>query len=335
MRSLVRFACFGAVLVVILSGVSSANPKAFLNRIEGRVFDENRVILGDMYVELQNDAGSTLSTQRSTPLGRFTFVGLSAGSYRVRVLPSGKNFLEQSQDLQFIPSMTGRSDETQFLEFYMRVDKRATQPIAASSPDVIYYQDVPDTAKKLYRSGIENLEKKDDKGLADLESAIKEFPMYFDALSRLGKEYALRKQYEKAYPLLLRAIDINARSYSSFYVLGYTFYKMNQIPAAIKAAEASTIIQPDAADGHVLYGTLLRIHGDFQDAEKTLKKAISVSKGRNAQAHWQMALLLNRLNRNSEAADELEAYLKLAPPDDAEKKTAQDLIVKLRGAKKS
>jgi len=335
MRSLVGAVCFGAVLVITLSQVSAAKPTAFLNRIEGRVYDENRTTLGDMYVELQNDAGSTLSTQRSSPLGRFTFVGLSPGSYRVRVLPSGKNFLEQSQDLQFIPSISGRSDETQFIEFYMRVDKRFTQQTIFSSPDVVYYQDVPDGAKKLYRSGIESLDQKNDKGLADLESAVAAFPMYFDALSRLGKEYAFRKQYDKAYPLLLRAIDINARSYSSYYVLGYSFYKMNQIPAAIKAAEASTILQPNAADAHVLYGTTLRIHGDFQDAEKELKKAIAVSKGQNAQAHWQMALLLNRLNRNGEAADELEVYLKLAPPGDADKKTAQDLVAKLRGAKKS
>ena len=48
-----------------------------------------------------------------------------------------------------------------------------------------------------------------------------------------------------------------------------------------------------------------------------------------------MALLLNRMNRNSEAADELEAYLKVASPDDADKKAAQDLVAKLRAAKKN
>lgn len=307
----------------------------FANRIEGQIFDENHVPVGDVYVELQNDAGSTLMTQRASTIGRFTFNGLTAGSYRVRVLPSGKNYLEQSKDLQFVPSMSGRSDETQFLEFYLRIDKRAAETVNPGSPDVVFYQDIPDTAKKLYRSGIDSLAKKQDKGLEDLDSAIASYPIYFDALSRLGKEYVIRKDYEKAYPYLIRAIDVNSRSYTSYYALGFAFYQLKQIPAATKAAEACTIIRPDVAEGHVLYGTLLRISGSFQESEKELKKAIAIAKDTNAQAHWQMALLYNRLNRNKEAADELEIYLKIAPAEAAEKKAAQDLIAKLRAAKQS
>jgi hypothetical protein len=42
-----------------------------------------------------------------------------------------------------------------------------------------------------------------------------------------------------------------------------------------------------------------------------------------------MALLLNKLKRNKEAADELDIYLKLQP-NAANKKQIQDLIAELR-----
>lgn len=334
-----KYLLIGCCLSVIIFAFSPpfvvAAPEVFLNRIEGQIFDENRVTVGEVYVELQNDSGSTLSTKRATSLGRFTFLGLTSGSYIVRVLPSGKNLLEQSKDLQFIPSMSGRSEETQFIEFYLKIDKRAANIANVPSPDTVYAQDIPEIARKLYKSGVDSLSNKQDKGLTDLESAIAISPIYFDALSRLGKEYVIRKDYEKAYPYLMRAIDVNSRNYSSYYALGFAFYQLKQIPAAIKAAEACTIIRSDITEGHVLYGTLLRISGSFQESEKELKKAIAISKEQNAQAHWQMALLYNRLNRNKEAADELEIYLKIAPAEATEKKAAQDLIAKLRAAKQN
>jgi tetratricopeptide (TPR) repeat protein len=307
----------------------------FLNRIEGQIFDDKGTAVGDMYVELQNDVGSALATHRSTATGRFSFEGLSNGGYRVRVLASGKNFLEQSQDVDFIPSRSGRSDDIRYIEFYLRLDKRFVGESSLASPDVVFVQSVPEDAKTLYRSGVDSLDKGQVKGLETLESAITAFPTYFDALSRLGKEYAIRQQYVKAYPLLLRAIDINARSFSSYYFLGFSFYKLNEIPAAVKAAQACTVLMPNNLDAHVLLGTVLRINGDLKEAETELKKALSISKGQSAQAHWQMALVLNRLGRNSEAADEVEAFLKLAPPNDVDKKSAQTLIAKLRSAKKS
>ncbi len=327
MRLSLRISCFCFCLLFGYQLVFSSN------RIEGQIYDENRNPIGEMYVELQTDAGSTLFTQRANASGRFTFINLHAGTYRIRVLPSGKNFLEQSKDVQFIPSMSGRSEETQFVEFYMHVDKRATQTTPLGSPEVIFAQEVPDAAKKLYESGAARLDKGDKSGVGDLQAAIAAFPTYFAALARLGQEYVQQKDYENAYPLFLRAIDVNQKSYATYYGLAFSFYSLNQIPAAIKAAEACTVIKPEATDGHTLLGMVLRIHGDLKEAEKELRKGLSLSKGQSASAHWQLALLLNRMNRNPEAADEVAAYLKIPPHDAAETQAAEELIAKLRAAR--
>jgi len=41
----------------------------------GQIFHETHAQVGDMYVMLESDTGSTLATIKSTQTGRFTFLG--------------------------------------------------------------------------------------------------------------------------------------------------------------------------------------------------------------------------------------------------------------------
>jgi tetratricopeptide (TPR) repeat protein len=321
-----RLLLIAGMALLICPVMAKANSPIVLNRIEGQIFDENRVPLGDMYVELLNEVESMIATKRSSTSGRFSFVGLSTGNFKIRVLPSGKNVIAQVKEVEFA-SATG--SEIQFVEFYMPVDKRFEKRFEMSSPEVIFAQEVPDAARKLYLGGTQRLSKYDDGGLGDLEEAVAIFPTYFDALSRLGIEYLRRDQYDKSYPYLLKAIDVNPRSYSSYYGLGVAFMQLKQYPASLKAAEAAAGISPESADAHLLLGTALRLTGGHERAEAELKKSIDLRKTPNAEADWQLALLYNRLGRNKEAADRLEEYLKL-DPGSAKKKEIKDLIAKLR-----
>ncbi len=332
MKNLVLIFLFFGAFLVISTPLLLATPPVMAARIEGQIFDESRRPLADVYVELQNDVYSTLLTKKTDGTGRFTFIGLSVGRFRVRAFPVGKNLLEEVQDVEIIAGLTGTTNDIIFLEFTLRPDKRFVNPIVEKAPEAVFVQDIPVEAKKAYTFGVSSLDKKDTSGLADLEKAIAMFPTYFDALSRLGKEYLIRANYEKAYPYLVRAIDVNPRSYSSFYGLGYAFYRLNQIAAALKAAQACTILNPESDQAHLLYGTLLRLGNNLVEAEKELLKAKTLGKRPNAETHWQLALLYNHLNRNKEAVAELEIYLKLAP-DTPDKKKVEGLIAKLKGSK--
>src|SRR6266850_87269 len=99
---------------------------------------------------------------------------------------------------------------------------------------------------------------------------------------------------------------------------------------ALEAARAATVLQPTSVNAQLLYGTLLRLDGSYEKAEKVLLEGKKLSKERSVpEIHWQLALLYNKLGRNKEAADELEEYLKLQP-DAPNKKEIQGLIAKLR-----
>jgi len=194
---------------------------------------------------------------------------------------------------------------------------------------VVFVQDIPPAAKALYVKGVADFDRDPDRGVSEVESALDIFPDYFDALNWLGKENVSRRNYEKAYRYLLRAIDVNEHNASTYYSLSYAFYQLKQYPAALEAARATTVLVPASVDAQLLYGTILRIEGKYAEAETALKKANSLAKEMNAEVHWQLSLLYNRLNRNQETINELEAFLKLEP-DSPDKIKIRDMIAKLR-----
>ncbi len=323
--------------VIVLSGISAHsapsthNSFALLNRIEGRLWSPDRQPARDLYVELQNENYVTIARSRTDTAGRFTFSGLQEGTYTVKVLTTGTNYLEASERVDVAGIMRGRND-TIYVDIQLRFDSRKVETRSHEIPEVVFVQEVPAEARTLYKKGVKDLQK-GDLGLNQIEEALKIFPTYFDALNTLGREYVTRKEFQKSLPYLVKSIEVNQRSYSSFYALAYACYELNHRPEALEAARGATLLQPGSVNAQLLYGTLLRIDRSYEKAEQTLLEAKKLSKGNPvSEVHWQLALLYNKLARNAEAANELETYLTLQP-DARDKKEIQALITKLRKPK--
>src|SRR5436190_17182358 len=317
------------LLIVLLANPWCAPAKSsnLLNRIEGQVYDPNRRPVQNLYVELLNEVDSVIQRTKTNASGRFSFVGVPPERLTVRVLTFGTNFLEHSQEVEIV--QTRNNNDVEYVDINLRYETRKRGPETDLPAGVIFVQDIPPAARESYLKGVADFGKDQDKGLLEIEAAIKIFPGYFDALTWLGKEYVSRKNYDKAYPYLLRAIDVNQRSAPTYYSLSFAFYQLKQYPAALEAARATTHLAPASVDAQLLYGTVLRITGSFTEAEMALLKANSLAKEMNAEAHWQLSLLYNRLNRNQDTINELEAFLKLVP-DSPDKNKIQDMIAKLK-----
>ena len=303
--------------------------KLSINTIEGRVYGPDRTPVNKADVELYNDVGSFIAHTQTDTGGRFTFLVPSSGRFTVRVLAFQYDYREETQDVELV-TLTRFSSDRQYIDFYLRPNRRET--VNSIPPDTIFVQEIPQKAKQLYESGVGSLSKDPEKAFAQIDEAITIFPTYFDALSFLGKEYINRKNYKKGYPYLLKAIDVNSRNLSNYYSLGIAFLQLNEISAAIEAAKATVVINSSCIDCQLLYGTALRLDKKYTDAEKALVKAKSLSKKPNPEVYYQLALVYNKLNRNQEAANELESYLKVLP-DKKAKKDIEDLISKLRATK--
>lgn len=307
------------------------------NSISGIVFDNvGRKPVSDVYVELMNELSVTLKRIRTDGSGRFYFSGLSAGNFKVKVLTLGTNYLEQTQDATIVNLARpgGFSSDNIYLEFRLQIDKRKINVGSPGAPGVVFAQNVPNEARKLYEKGVEQLSQKKDEGLDNLKKAIEIFPTYYDALNRLGVEYVQRKQYQTGVEYLIRAIDINQKSFSSYYALGVASYNLKEIKPAIEAMRAATILNPKSVDAQIWYGRVLRIDRSYKDAEKALLQAKSLSKDNPiAEINWQLALLYDKTGRYKEAADELEQFLKLQP-DTRDAKQIKTLIAELRAKSK-
>lgn len=288
------------------------------NTINGMVFDaQSRQPVSDIYVELMNQVGMTIKRIRIESNGRFSFERLPAGAYKVKIITFDTNYQEQSQDvnlIDFARQEGGRSSDSAFLDFYLKLDPRKINTGAVTIASAVFNQDIPPEASKLYKKALKLLDDKKDEGLVNLKKAIEIFPTYYDALDRLGTEYMQRRDYGNALPLLVKAIDINPRSFSSYYGIGIAALNLNQINDAIKALDSAVILNSASINAQLRYGMALRINKEYVKAEKALLQAKELEKNSPvADVHWELALLYEKTSRFNESANELEIYLKIRP----------------------
>ena len=282
--------------------------------------------------EAIDHTGQTINRARTNSAGRYTFFGMSAGRFSVRVMPYGTDYEEQTQDVEIVNftredqsgnrRTSGSSNEQ--LDFYLRL-RRGIVPGAVGA---IFVQEVPAQAKKLFEKAISDLDdKKEKEGLEGLKAAIEAFPKYFYALEKLGLEYVRLKYYDAAQYLLSAAVEVNPRAYSSWYGLAYSFYSLNKASEGLIAIQKAIEIYPNSVETVLLAGILLRQNKKFNEAEKQLLRANELAKEKNPQAHWHLALLYgNDLKRYADAAKELKIFLKLQPESKDSEKIKQLII---------
>jgi len=88
---------------------------------------------------------------------------------------------------------------------------------------------------------------------------------------------------------------------------------IKQLPEAVESMRRAIAINGSSVNANLWLGMLLRQTEKLDEAETYLKQANQLAQLKSAEAHWQLALLFNQLKRYSEAADELELFLKIQP----------------------
>ena len=326
----------GIAISVFVSQTATATVPQGRNSISGVVFGESRTPVVDTYVQLLDENGTTITQTRTNGSGRFTFYGLSNGRFKVKVFPVGTDYMEQVQEVQLTPVsvLPGSGADNQTIDFYLRLREGANRgPFAV--PGAIFVQEVPDAAKKFYDLGVSALRQKNEtEGFENLKKALDAFPNYFLALDRLGTEYASRGRmnptyFEAARILLTKALEVNPRSFSSMFGLGFAQYHQGMIKEAVDNLERAVTVYNDSSNAFLWLGIAQKRVGKLVQAEVSLKRANELSKGREADVHWQLGGLYNDQKRYAEAAAELELFLKTKPDArDAEK--IKQLIAQLK-----
>ncbi len=331
---------FAGIFVQVLnahtySSVERSLPGIILqnrNSVTGFVFSESRRPIPDVYVELLSDLYTTISRTKTNGSGLFSFRGLPNGNFKVRVLTYGTDYEDQTRDISLvsISAVAGRGSTSEQIDFYLRVKKNAYAGPFATAPGVIFAQEVPKAAQKLYEEGINYLrEKKEKEGFEKLKSAIEIFPEYYLALDRLGTEYVVRGYHRPAFILLTKAVEINPRSFSSRFGLGLAQFRLQQFDLAVENLQRATTLHNESINAYLWLGIALHQNKKLTQAETALIKANNLSKGESAEVHWQLARLYSKQNRYREAADELELFIKNSPQS-GETEKVKETIKQLR-----
>ncbi len=315
---------------------SAGTPVA--SSVQGTVYDKQRNPLPDVDVEILNDNYQSLNRTKTDNTGRYYFGGLSDGRFTIRVLAFRYDLADQDMPIE-IQTMTVRGTEgvsTVVQDFFLQPKKGG---LRESEMGVVFAQDIPKAAKDAYDQALKDFaSKRDSEGFQGIKKALELFPNYYNALHRFGTELFVRKQYLESAGVFMKAVEINPKSATSFYYLGYDFYNLGDKynKAARTATKEALSMAPGSLQVLMLMGKIERRDGNFTEAETSYLLAKKLSASKVPEIHKELAqLYANDMKKYGEAAAELELYLKASGATGEDEKKTKKLIADLRAKTKA
>ena len=277
----------------------------------GTVRDEEGRVVSSVRVSLVDENYQPKGTVFADSNGRYRFRNLRAGSYYLRVEPTGLPYEEYSKQIDLY-SFTLRAStfEEPTLEDIVLKRKRSSSN-SIGTPGVVFVQVVPPAAREEFDHAASNIKDKNTTlGIAALKRAIEIFPEYFDALELLGTQYVKLAQFESAVPILARALMVNNKSASTLYALGVAQLKLGQLNESVESLRSAIALNPVNPNSYLMLGVAYGESGSLDQSETALKKAYEQGGADASDAHLYLAGIYNKRERFGEAWRELELYLK-------------------------
>jgi Tfp pilus assembly protein PilF len=285
--------------------------------IQGRVFFPSGQALTGMSVKVNlestNGEGASTSTDQD---GSFRFNRVRGGNYSV-VVDGGKEFESAREPVSIDPG--GTSGPITTVTIHLRAKVSASNPAFAG---------VPQNALDFYQKGTAAAQKGNSKSAADFfGKAVAAYPSFSAALNDLGVQYMKLGQMDKAAETFEALLKLKPDDATAHLDLGIAYYNLSTALLAEKRLdesgqkagqaekqlrEALKLNSPGPTAHYYLGLSLIKLR-QFDEAQKELELAISNGGENLAQAHRFLGGLYQRAQRNKEAADELEKYLKLDP----------------------
>jgi tetratricopeptide (TPR) repeat protein len=254
------------------------------------------------------------------------FLGVPSGDFFV-VIYKEQDFQPFSQNVSVIQPR-GMPPQTYYLSIRLEVKGRAEAKPGVLNAEFV---NVPKPALVHYDKAVEQAKKGDHPGaIEELKLAIKEYPSFMLAFFDLGVQYLQLNQLENADEAFQSALKITPDAFAALINRGIANFMMKRYGEAVPILRKALAKNDQSAVGHYFLGQALANLGLFEDAEKELLASLKLGEEEKMkEAHRLLAIIYASRGAKKQAADELEAYLKLAPDTpDAEK--LRDKIRQLR-----
>ncbi len=258
--------------------------------------------------------------------GSFAFRGLPAGSYTV-VIDKEPDYKPVSQSVDVIQFRGDRNPQTYTLNIRLEFkDRTKVEPAVVNAE----FANVPQKAMTHYNQAMELIKATNREGaIAEFKLAIAEHPTFVQAFNEMGVQYLKVGKLEDADAAFQGALKINPESFPALINRGIANVMMKRYGEAVPVLRKALKGHEQSAVAHYFLGQALANLGLFDDAEKQLLTSLELGKEEMKEAHRILAIIYSAKGSKKKAADELDAYLKLAPTTpDAEK--LKDQIRRLR-----
>jgi Flp pilus assembly protein TadD len=327
--SLVLFSLFVVVRVTaqgIPQGAASTDTGlGGVNSISGMIVSSNgQRIARRVSVRLRSmTRGDRISTTDES--GNFVFRGVPPGDFIV-VIEKEQDFEPFSQNVSVIQPR-GMPPQTYYLSVRLELKGRAEAKPGVLNAEFI---NVPKPARIHYDKAVEQGKKGDHPGaIEELKLAIKEYPTFMLAFNELGVQYLKLNQLENADEAFQRALKIAPDAFAALINRGIANFMMKRYGEAVPILRKALAKNDQSAVGHYFLGQALANLGLFEDAEKELLASLKLGGDEMKEAHRILAIIYASRGAKKLAAEELEAYLKLAP-DTPDAQKLKDKIRELR-----
>ncbi|MDX6446078.1 MAG: hypothetical protein QOH71_3152 [Blastocatellia bacterium] len=327
--SLVLFSLFVVVRIAaqgIPQGAASTDTGlGGVNSISGMIVSSNgQRIARRVSVRLRSmTRGDRISTTDES--GNFVFRGVPPGDFIV-VIEKEQDFEPFSQNVSVIQPR-GMPPQTYYLSVRLELKGRAEAKPGVLNAEFI---NVPKPARIHYDKAVEQGKKGDHPGaIEELKLAIKEYPTFMLAFNELGVQYLKLNQLENADEAFQRALKITPDAFAALINRGIANFMMKRYGEAVPILRKALAKNDQSAVGHYFLGQALANLGLFEDAEKELLASLKLGGDEMKEAHRILAIIYASRGAKKLAAEELEAYLKLAP-DTPDAQKLKDKIRELR-----
>jgi Flp pilus assembly protein TadD len=268
----------------------TATPSANLNGIVYSEATNQRILHAEVW--LCDPGGNRLQESITTDSGEFSFVGIPAGDYQLKVQAPGFVSASVQVDVNF--------GTPHGVSVFLKPIKQSSKKVHGVTAISAHELSIPESARALMEAGKHKLyaEKKPAEALKDFQAAVAKAPNYYEAYYQMGMtnlalqnaaeaEASLQKAVElsgqdfadadlalatlwltrhdstRGEPLLLHGLELDPNSWSGFFQLGKLELYRNHLEAAVSAAEKAKALAPDQAPIYRLLSLIhLRQHND-------------------------------------------------------------------------
>jgi tetratricopeptide (TPR) repeat protein len=257
--------------------------------------------------------------------GRFSFPGLSRGTYQLTAEGDGLSF--ETTSVYADVSAFGPAPQI----FTQDIQLRPIRHKPAAQPGVInaFQQDVPEAAKAALDDGLKLAEDGEtEAAVENMRKAIEIFPNYFEAHLQLGNAFLRAELFNEAIAELDRAREINPNDERAYQSFGLLLLRQRNYAVAVAVFAEAARLNPANAMNAVMRATALVHQAAATDAsapasenrsyllsraEMAMAQAANLSDNKLKPDTMTMALFYELKGEPERAATELESYLKKTP----------------------